>query len=384
MPTDAYTCVVYKTVTGKIVAELPLAEQPQWARQLNQSSTMTVKIRPGDSGVVPTTRLFELVVPKFFSLAVLWGTYVCQAGPILPYNVDDTSNSLLQLGTGDLWSVFADRLLINQAWNPATAPVTDPSADITVTDTLGNIALQLVRNATNMTHRPGSSLPIDIPTNTGTGTITRTYHGYDMADVATKLHELTQEQNGPDIDFQPYLYSDTTGRYIRHAMRVGRDSDGYLVQPGTPPVFDYGSSLRSIPVSGDGSKVATTAWTKGSGETTSTVYGMATAANLTDAGWPIADQVDTSHISSTNPTQLSAWATANLALHGKATEQWTGYVDANSNPQLGSYGPGYFGTYNITGHVWLPEGQYRGRILGIANGRTAGEVVHTIEGRGPF
>ena len=379
-----YTCVIYKTVTGRIVAELPLAEQPQWSRQLNQSSQQTIKLRAGDTALPPVSRLRELVVPWFFSAAVLWGTHVCQAGPVLPYNVDDTSNSLLQLGTGDFWSLLSGRLLANPAWNPATTGINTTDADVTVTDTLANIALQLVRNAIGMTYRAGSSLPVDIPTNTGSGTITRTYFGYDMNDVATKLHELTQEVNGPDIDFQPYLYQDSTGRYIRHLMRVGRDTDGYLVQPGTAPVFDYGSSLRSIPISGDGSKMSTTSWTKGSGDKYSMLYGMASDTTLTDAGWPLVDAVDSSHISSTDQTQLSTWATANQALHGKATEQWTAYVDANTNPQLGSYAIGYFGTYNINGHIWLPDQQYSGRILGIANGRTPGEVVHTIEGRGPF
>jgi hypothetical protein len=235
-----------------------------------------------------------------------------------------------------------------------------------------------------MTHRAGSSLPVDVPTNTGSGAIARTYYGYDMADVATKLHELTQENNGPDIDFQPYLYQDSTGRYIRHLMRVGRDTDGYLAQPGTPPMFDYGSSLRALQIAGDGSKVTTTAWTKGSGDKYTTLYGTASASNLTDAGWPLSDMVDSSHVSATDQGQLSAWATADLALNGKATETWTAYVDANSNPQLGSYQLGYFATFNITGHIWLQDQQYSGRILGIANGRSAGEVALTVEGRGPF
>lgn len=379
-----YTCVVYKTVTGKIVAELPLADQPQWTHQINQTGSITIKIRAGDVGVPSLTRLYSLLVPKFFSLAVLWGDYVCQAGPILPYDVDDSSDSALQLGSSSFWYLFENRLLHNPNWNQNTKRITDTTADTTITDSLQNIALTLARNSVNWVHRAGSALPLDVPANSGSGTVARTYPGSDMVDVATRLRELTQEAAGPDIDFQPYLTSDSAGRYIRHRMRVGRVSDGYLTQPGTPPVFDYGSSLRAVKISGDGSNVATTTWEKGSGDSASMLYGSATATNLTDLGWPVADFVNSNHISSTNQTQLDAWAAGDLALHGKATEQWTAYVDANTAPPLGGYDPGTFGTYNIINHVWLPPAQYSGRIIGLSNGRTTGEVAHIVEGRGPF
>lgn len=382
-PIDRYTCYVYKTMTGQVVAELPLADQPQWSHQLNQSSTITVKVRSGDQGGLSLAKLYQLVVPKFFSLAILWGDYVCQAGPVLPYDIDDTSNTLLQLGAGDFWSLMAGRLLVNPTWNPATTRITDSSADTNLTDTLGNIALTLVRN-TVTSIRPGSALPVDIPANTGTGILLRNYPGYDMADVATRLKELTQESGGPDIDFQPYLVQDSTGRYIRHAMRVGRASDGYLVQPGTAPHFDYGTTLRAVKISGDGSNLATSTWVKGSGDKYSMLYGSSSNSALTDLGWPVSDFVDSNHISSTTQTQLDAWAAADLTVHGKASEQWTAYVDANLSPRLGAYDPGTFGVYNVTKHMWLPEQMYTGRILGLSNGRTAGEVTHIIEGRGPF
>lgn len=381
---DQYTCVLYKTVTGQIVAEFPLADQPTWSHQLNQSGSISVRLRVGDPSLPPPAKLYELVVPKFFSVAVLWGDYVCQAGPILPYDVDDTSSTLLELGTGSFWSLLDDRLVVNPNWNPATKKLTDTSADTTITDSLPNIALTLVRNSVNWVYRAGSALPVDIPANAGSGTTMRTYPGYDMASVSARLQELTKEDSGPDIDFQPYLYTDATGRYIRHRMRVGRVSDGYLLQPGIAPMFDYGSSLRSVKISGDGSNVATSTWVKGSGDQYSMLYGTATASNLTSLGWPVADYVDSNHISSTTQSQLTAWATADLVLHGKATEQWSAYVDANTDPKLGAYDPGTFGTFNIVGHVWLPEGQYSGRIIGLSNGRTTGEVTHVIEGRGPF
>jgi hypothetical protein len=383
---DGYSAVIYRTTTGQIVADIPVADQPTWTRQLNQAGSISsLKVLPGSPGTPDITRLRNLIVPKVFSAAVLWGDYVCQAGPILPYDEDDTSNMLLEFGTGSFWSILSDRLLHHPDWDPASKKITDASADLTITDSLPNIALTLVRGSVAWTHRAGSALPVDIPTNsTPAGTAAMTYYGYDMVSVGQRLTELTQLDKGPDIDFRPYLYSDATGRYVRHEMRVGRASDGYLVQPGTPPKFDYGSSLRAVKISGDGSSVATSAFVKGSGDQYTTLSGYATNTTLTELGWPAADFVDQNHIDATDQNQLTGWATADLALHGKATEQWTGYVDSNTEPRLGSYEPGTFGTYNITAHPWLPEGAYSVRILGLSSGRGNGEVMHILEGRGPF
>jgi len=383
--TSGYTCLVYKTTTGQIVADFPLADQPQWTRQINTASQMQVKIRPGDTGVPPRDRLYGLVVPKVFSLAILWDDYVCQAGPILPYSIDDTSSTLLQIGAGDFWSLLGTRLLHNPGWDPTAARITDTSADTSITDNLPNIALTLVRNAVNWTHRPGSALPLDVPDNgdnTGTTIVTRTYPGYDMAYVGERLNELSQESAGPDIDFQPYLV--TGSNYIRHRMRVGRASDGHLVQPGNTPVFDYGSSLRALTISGDGKDVSTSAFVKGSGDKNTLMYGYAASTNLIDLGWPASDYVDNNHISASAQDQLDGWAAGDLALYGKAVEQWTGYVTCDVEPRLGSFEPGTFATYSITSHPWLPEGRYSVRIIGLSQGRGTGEVAHILQGKGPF
>lgn len=385
MQTATYTCVVYKTVTGRIVSDFPLADQPQWTRQLNTSGSIKAKVRSGDTGVPSIDSLYGICVPKMFSLAVLWGDYVCQAGPIQPYDVDDnTQAGILELGTGSLWTLLEGRLLHDPGYDPQTVGLNNPAVDVNVTDSLPNIALTLVRNAANMTARSGSSLPLDIPANSGTGTNVRSYPGYDMVSVGQRLHELTQVEDGPDVDFEPYLTSDSTGQYIRHRMRVGRVPDGYLVQPGIPPRWDYGSTLRSVKISGDGSDIASDTWVKGSGDKYSMLYGHAYSSTLTDAGWPLQDYIDTTHTSATNQDTLDGWAAADLALHGQATEQWSAYVDANRNPALGAYSLGTFGTYNIQTHPWIRPGQYSVRILGLGNGRAAGEVAHILQGRGPF
>lgn len=375
---QGYTVLVVSTTDGKIVSELQPVDQPTWLRQINDPGTWQVKVQLGDLGNPSTERLRALVAPGRFCIAIVWGTWVAQAGPIVSYGIDDTSGTLTMTGPG-LWGLFNRRLLTHPNWLPAPwTPISDTSADTNLTGTLPDIALSLVRNAVHMLYRPGSGLPVDIPANAGGGSNTRFYPGYDLVSVGQRLQELTQVENGPDVEFAPYLKGDGT---LRWNLMVGNP---YLIQPGSDVVFDYGSSLQSLSIDGDGSNLATSAFVKGSGNERTQLSAYATSTTLTDAGWPMIDYVDSSHSSATEQATLNGWAKADLALYGKATEQWHGIVRANSEPRLGTYWPGSFGKYNVIGHPWILDGQYQVRILGLANGRSAGEVTHVLEGRGGF
>jgi hypothetical protein len=65
-------------------------------------------------------------------------------------------------------------------------------------------------------------------------------------------------------------------------------------------------------------------------------------------------------------------------------EAWKATVRADGTSPLGSYDPGYFATYNVSGHPWQPDGQYLTRILGMSSGPEANTVTHILDGRGGF
>ncbi|WP_410644488.1 hypothetical protein [Amycolatopsis sp. lyj-346] len=374
----AYTALAYTTVTGRVLFEVDLAAEPEWSSRINDVGGW--KITVPLHGQARAAKVREWCVPWRFSIAIVRGQgvasdTVCQAGPIVPYAPDDDSPVHTVSGKG-FWEILNRRVLHHRNWNPATARITDASADLTINDSLPNIARNIVDHATTMTYRAGSALPVDLPTPTETGTSTRAYPGYDMAMAGQRLQELTQVSEGPDVLFQPYLTVIGGLRYIRHRMLVGNP---YLVQPGVPLLFDYRSNLVKLTIAGDGSDQANTAFVKGTGNEAGQLYGYATDPSLVTAGWPLLDMVDSGHTSASEQPTLDGWAAADVALYSSQPEQWQATVLADAEPRLGSYLPGHFADYSVKNHHWLKNGKYSYRILGVSNGPERDKVLHQLQ-----
>jgi hypothetical protein len=274
------------------------------------------------------------------------------------------------------WELLNRRVLHNRGWNPATKRITDTSADLTLNDSLPNIASSIVDHATSMTYRPGSALPVDLPTPAATGSNTRTYHGYEMAMAGQRLQELTQDANGPDVLFQPYLTVVGGLRYVRHRMLIGNP---YLTQRGVPLLFDYRSTLKELTIAGDGSDQANAAFVKGTGNEAGQLYGYIADTSLITAGWPMLDMVDSNHTSASDQTTLDGWASGDVAVANSRPEQWQAAVLADSDPRWGSYLPGHFADYSVKNHHWLPNGKYSYRILGVSNAPERDKVLHHLQ-----
>lgn len=378
MPITDYSAVMYSTTTGQIVEEIPLAGEPEWTRLINGGGggTWDVDFVVDDPGAPHIADVRNARYTWRWSVAVLWGDFVCQAGPTITYKFDDVTGVLRLGGTG-LWGLLDHRLQVNKNWNPATAKITDASADTSYTNSLPNIAKQLVRDATSWVNRPGSALPIDIPADGPAGTHVREYPGHKQVPVGQVLQELTQEEGGPDIELAPYR----SGQFIRHKLMVG---DPHLVQPGTPVAFDYGTSLRSLSIDGNGAGRATSVFVKGAGNEREQLTGYASSTFHTGYGWPALDFVDTSHSSATEQATLDSWAVAGLEQRSTTDEIWTAIVRADGgtdggSAQLGTYWPGSFATYNLNKHPLLADGRYPVRILGMGNGTETGDIKHFLE-----
>jgi hypothetical protein len=371
MTEQVYTALVYNTVTGIVIYEVPFSGDPDWSAQINDPGTWSVTVPIETEGQATTLR--EWIVPWRFSVAIVYGEFVCQAGPVVAYNVDEATQSVRVSGTG-LWGLLNHRLLHNNTWNPASKSVSDVSADLVYTDSLYNIAQSLVTEGTTWTNRAGSTLPIDIPAaNPAGGSYAVTYHGYDLNFVGLKLQELTQADGGPDILFQPYLSVTSNRRVVRHKMLIGTP---LLIQPGTPLLFDYPSSVPSISVAGDGAGFASSAFARGSGSDAGTQIGYATSTTLTSLGWPAVDMVDSAHTNTVEIAALNLWAAADVATYSGQLEQWTATVRTDRDPGLAVYLPGHYANYQVMDHVWIPDGTYNFRILGLSH--KSGDQPHTV------
>ncbi|WP_329064868.1 hypothetical protein [Amycolatopsis sp. NBC_01480] len=353
---------MYDTTTGKVLYDLELAAEPEWSEKINDPGGWKITV-PLDGGP-RTVRVREWCVRWRFSVAVLRGGQVCQAGPIVAYTPDTSTPTMTLSGKG-VWELLNRRLLHNAIYNPAAGGrLTDASADINLTDTLPDIAREIVNHAINMSFLLGSNLPIDLPALDPTqGTNVRNYHGYDMVTFGQRLQELTQVDGGPDVLFRPYLTVTGGARYIRHEMKVGKP---YLVQPGVPMLFDYPSNLTDITLSGDGSNDANSAYVKGTGNESGSLYGYASDTSLVSLGWPLMDMVDSGHTSTPVQSTLDSWAVADVALYSNQPEQWQTTVLADTEPRLGSYSSGHYVNYAVKGHLWIKDGIYSWRLIGMS------------------
>lgn len=373
-----YTAVVYKTVSGQVLYDIDLAASPSWSVALNGWDDHW-QISTPLTDRATATKVREWAERWLCSVAILWDDIVCQAGPITQnpeFGFINDQPVLTVTGKG-MWENLNQRVLHDRNWNPATAAITDSTADLSVTNSLGNIAITIVFHGITMVNRAGSALPLDVAAlDLAGGTNVRNYRGFETASVGQRLQELTQVENGPDIYFQPYLTTVGGVRFIRHQMMVGTP---YLLQGGDPPKFDLGSSMIDLGVVGDSSPMVTTSFVKGTGNETGQLFGYATSPDLINKGWPLLDYVDSSHSSASDPTTLSSWARANVAQFGRKLEQWKPRIVLDSEPRFGTYIPGHFGSYVVNDHPWVPDGTYTSRILGIASATLSEDEVPTIE-----
>lgn len=371
-----YTAVAYQTTTGRVMYDIDLAADPTWSAALNGNNEgWQVSMPLTDRAAANKAR--ECSERWYASVAVFWDGQGCQGGPVTQNPdmgfINDMPVAVIT-GKG-FWENLNQRTMHNKTWDPATG-ITSSTADLTITDSLPNIAREIVNQATSWTVRPGSALPVDLPTAVASDSNTRTYHGYETASAGQRLQELTQVENGPDVLFQPYLTTIAGQRYVRHRMMIGAP---YLSQAGQPPKWDLGSSMANLNVAGDSSPLITTSFVKGTGNEAGQLYGYATSTDLIGKGWPALDFVDSSHTSASVQSTLDSWARANVAQYARKLEQWKPVILLDDDPHWGTYMPGHFGSYVVNDHPWVPDGTYTSRILGVASAGTSIDDVPQIE-----
>lgn len=361
--------LAYDTVTGAIVNEIPFEQPPQFDRQINQTGAYTITTPVGGVGALGRDTLRSLVSAARRSIAICYGggspnDVVIADGPVWSHAYDDTTNLLSITGAGP-WSLLSARLLVPANWTTATG-FGSATSDVTYTGSYHDIARSMIADALSR-----APLPWDLPAAVGGSSATETYHGYDMGTVGTRLAELTQLSGGPDIDFAPYITPD--GLSVRHSVIIGNPSIG---QPAGAVAFDYPGNVLLLSPSNDGTALASTVYAKGSGTQYAVAWNSATSTVLTSLGWPPLESVDDTHTDQADPAVLASYAQADIALHQYPVETWPPVVPLGGPPALGiDYAPGYTVNYTLSGHRWVPDGTYSGRILGWRDATLTGQTT---------
>lgn len=378
-PQPVYYVLVYNTVTGQVIGSLPDANQtePIWLQQINNTGSVTWQTIV-DGKTLTRDQLITFVEGEWrFGLALCYGTgsindFICQAGPITASVDMSESPPIVRFTALGFWGLLNKCQMVNPTW-AGTDLTAAGGADVTYTSSLQGIAALMLTDA--MTRNP---LPLDIPAPI-TGTATRTYYGYELTSVGQRLSELTQVQNGPDILFLPYFSTATT---IRHRAVIGNPT---LTQPGTPLVFNYPGTLRSVLRVRDGSQMATNVIAAGQNSGSYTVlWGTATDTTLTGLGWPKLFMADTSHTDVVDQPTITGWAQGDQGFYGRSVETWAAVARMDKTPVFGSFTPGVYGLYNMQGHQSIRDGVYSQRIVGIGSGVGNGTMASVTPGVGEY
>lgn len=377
----SFSATIFELKTGKIVIrDIPIIGNPEFNRQINQEGSWRITVQVGDISVPKTETLRAIFAPWRFGCAIAWNDqYITQAGPITTSQFSDTDYRI-QVSGGGLWTILNRRLVINPSYvlapTTATSLLNLATGDLSYGPTsLLTIAKSLVSDSCSRAAR--FNLPIDYPTST-TGTNVRTYPIYDFAPVGQRLKELTQVENGPDVDFAPYFDPAAPG-YIRFQMRIGSPT---LTQTGVPLVWDYGTGLRSVSIDSDGSAMVSGVFARGNGTERASLVAYDEDLTLTAAGWPATELV-VAFSSVTEGATLQGHATGAKNLYRTPVEMWSAVVRADQIPELGTYQPGTLATFNMQGHPWVPDGGYQQRLLGFTQGPATNElrlILQAIEG----
>lgn len=359
MSSPEYEVRVFDVRTGTVLAELGYSDS-SWSRALNDSESAEVTCpvdmagRGAWSDLSSASMLRGISTGLWrFGIAILWGTYVCWAGPIVTAKPSIAS---VQFGATGLLGLFnRRRLMVYGAVDPASA-----SATVRFTGrSLAGIAQGIIQQATA---EYGRELPLDYLPITVTGEHERTYNGYDYKSAGEALTQLAEVIDGPDFSFDPILVRTDSGEQIRWQVRIGQPRLG---DPTRPITWDYGTSLRELSMDIDGSSMTSYVAVPGDGQENAKIFGTAFTNELVDLGWPPLEDVNSEHSSSSNREELNSYAAAHLAAYKRPLVSWSATVDPALEPRLGTWQIGDWGRFDITHHPML-DGELVSRITGVS------------------
>lgn len=196
-----------ETFDGRV--QVPAQTFP-WARSMNTGEGGSASFHLGDPRVAEVVGLQSLY-PGRKLLVAEHNDKIIYAGFINDHDYDRDSLEL-SVSHADIWWRL-ERLKVLGDRSDAAARQKLDFKNLS----LGTLAKRMVQAGINGLPANKYHLPIVFPPDTA-GTESRTVFGYEMASVASKLTELIETEDGPNIDFQPRWTADFG---IEWVMRIG-------------------------------------------------------------------------------------------------------------------------------------------------------------------
>jgi hypothetical protein len=300
-------------------------------------------------------------------LAIEYNGRILNAGPIWSDELNMDSGRL-ELRASGLRSYWDYRFVLPALSDTDMTAIPSP-VPLSVTSSLQTIAKRIVQQAQSWT---GGSVPVvfeaDIP-----GTAVRTYPGYELHKVNEVLKQLSQVENGPDIEFRPRFASDP--RYIEWTMQTGRPE---LVQNGPDHVWDTTvptPAIQGATIRRDATVIATDNYQIGATPTadpdgdpntpTPPLYARDYDSTLVTAGWPRMESSE-NRSTVTDVATLQTYANEATFTGRGAMETWTFQAKVDQAPLLVNYYEGDYAVIVTKDAPRLGTGRHRVRLMGLS------------------
>lgn len=305
----------FDTVTGRRQGTLP-ASAWKWKRAVSGPGSLSVTI-PYTQAVMGRDLRTELSPWRTTIAVVDSETRRVLAAGMVYQRRWDADTATLDVTCADMWDMLKLRLVIEPSLDThRTGTITGDNGlypspwSRRLTGSLSDIASALV----NISMSAGR-LPIVLPPNTG-GQNERTYQGPDFATVASRLSELTQVIDGPEIVFQPRLAETSTS--LQWHMLTGTPE--LVVATHSWDLRRRATPLVSITIDEDASDMIGDSWARGGSQDDKTVIAHHHDTWLEKAGWPLLQGADTSHTSLSNAATLLEYARSATQMRAESTE----------------------------------------------------------------
>ena len=357
--------------TGRRLLPLPIT-QGSWSTELNDAGSITATVQL-DSDEAAGLDLKSAATPGKSFLAWEENDTIQEAGPIWAH-VYDKDKCTLTLTAKGMWSYFDHRVLLQLA--AATSPffipdpedatkfVPNPALDTNLAAlSLGTIAKRLVQQARAWT---GGNVPVLLPADEA-GIHERNYEAVDLHIIGDLLGDLTNVENGPDIEFTPRRTADRQG--VEWVMRTGTNARPRLGITENPHRWDYSvpePTIHGFRSQVSASKLTGRTWLTGGRSADLPLLVSGSSSVLTDTGFPLLELVDTSHSSVVDSATLQGYGDESVRTGWRPTEFWSFDVQGDVAPKVGEYRVGDSCRLVMGGDYYVPDGTYDRRIVSLS------------------
>lgn len=357
---------------GRRIKIFPDVLSGSWSEKLNTAAALSCTV-PLYDPTVQRMDLYNTATPGKTFLAAVVGDTVLAAGPIWQHDYGQTSRGeTLTLTAAGMWSYFDHRVLI-----PVLAGrlPSDPTTDTNLTSSLQGIARYYVEQAQSWT---GGNVPVILPTEI-TGTNVRNEAGSSLAMVGSRLRDLTGVIDGPDIKFAPRFNTDRDG--FEWVMQIGTPTQP-LIYGAIQPTFNVGlpeSSVSNLNIRLDGTRLASQGFASGGRISGEVLIAQSTDTSLTDAGYPLLEDVDQVRLTVSELTTVQAYSDE-LVLAGKTPYMsMTFDHQVSKQPFLSGFNVGDFCKVVVSDNGYLPDGPYMFRIMARSGDAVTDKVSLVLE-----